>query len=291
MLRWLPTPMTIAFFPSSRPTRHLPAPQALAHDGGVRLHVHEFGPSAGRTVVALHGVTGAATVYRRLAHRLPDFRLFAPDLRGHGASPKDPPWDLSAHLRDIRETLDAAGIARAPVIGFSLGGRLAMELLASDRSRVERLVLLDPAIQMTPANVLARTNELLEDISWASPEEAIEKRISMAAAPYAPREHWELWSEDLVTGADGRVRPPYSRAAAITLYSELATPPPPPASLRIPTLLLVGAESALVTDAQKERYKYELADYLETVSLRAKHNVIADAADDVASAIRTFLAR
>ena len=253
--------------------------------------MHEFGPSAGRTVVALHGVTGAATVYRRLAHRLPDFRLFAPDLRGHGASPKDPPWDLSAHLRDIRETLDAAGIARAPVIGFSLGGRLAMELLASDRSRVERLVLLDPAIQMTPANVLARTNELLEDISWASPEEAIEKRISMAAAPYAPREHWELWSEDLVTGADGRVRLPYSRAAAITLYSELATPPPPPASLRIPTLLLVGAESALVTDAQKERYKYELADYLETVSLRAKHNVIADAADDVASAIRTFLAR
>jgi len=84
----------------------------LAHDGGVRLHVHEFGPSLGRTVVALHGVTGAATVYRRLASRLPDFRLVAPDFRGHGSSPAAPPWDLSAHLRDVRETLDRAGIAR-----------------------------------------------------------------------------------------------------------------------------------------------------------------------------------
>src|SRR6266568_1958 len=179
MLRWLPTPMTMALFPSSRPTRHLPRHQALAHDGGVRLHVHELGPSAGRTVVALHGVTGAATVFRRLAHRLPDFRLVAPDLRGHGGSPPDPPWDLSAHLRDVRETLDGLGIARAPFIGFSFGGRLAMELLASDRSRVEKLVLLDPAIQMDAPSVIARTNELLEDLSWASAGEAIESRIEM----------------------------------------------------------------------------------------------------------------
>ena len=253
--------------------------------------MHEFGPGAGRTVVALHGVTGAATIYRRLAHRLPDLRLVAPDLRGHGASPKDPPWDLSVHLRDIRETLDAAGIARAPFIGFSLGGRLAMELLASERSRVEKLVLLDPAIQIDAPTVIARTNELLQDISWGSSDEAIEKRVSLAIAPYAPREHWELWSEDLVTGADGRLRLPYSRAAAITLYSELATPPPPPSSLRVPTLLLVGAESALVTARQRDAYAYELGDFLEIVTVRAKHNLIADAADEVASAVKRFLAR
>ena len=253
--------------------------------------MHEFGPSAGRTVVALHGLTGAATIYRRLAHRLPDFRLVAPDLRGHGGSPKDPPWDLSVHLRDIRETLDAAGIARAPFIGFSLGGRLAMELLAGDRSRVEKLVLLDPAIQMTAENVVARTNEQLVDISWASADEAIERRVAMGIAPYAPREHWELWSEDLLAGADGRVRLPYSRAAAITLYSELSTPPPSFASLRVPTLLMVGSESELVTAKQRERYTKELADFLEIVTVRAKHNLIADAADEVASAIKAFLAR
>ena len=253
--------------------------------------MHEFGPGAGRTVVALHGLTGAATVFRRLAHRLLDFRLFAPDLRGHGSSPADPPWDLSAHLRDIRETCDAAGIARAPFIGFSFGGRLAMELLASDRTRVERLVLFDPAIQIDATNVTARTDELLKDTSWASAQEAIASRIASGIAPYSPREHWELWSEGLVTGADGRVRLPFSRAAAITIYSELATPPPQFDALRVPTLLIVGAESPLVTPKQRERYRHDLGDLLEIVTVRAKHNVIADAADEVAAAIKAFLAR
>jgi lipase len=263
----------------------------LAHDGGVRLHVHEFGPSAGRTVVALHGVTGAATVFRRLAHRLPDFRLVAPDLRGHGGSPKDPPWDLSVHLRDVRETLDGMGISRAPFIGFSFGGRLAMELVASDRSRVEKLVLLDPAIQMTVERVVAGTDALLTDTSWASVGAAIDDRVASGIAPYAPREHWELWSENLVEEKDGRLRLPYSRPAAITIFSELGTPPPPFDSLRIPTLLIAGSESELVTLKQRERYKYELGDFFELKSERAKHNVIADAADDVAAAIKTFLAR
>jgi len=141
----------------------------MAH---VRLHVHEFGPGAGRTIVALHGVTGLAQVFRRLADRLPDFRLVAPDLRGHGASGKEPPWDLSIHLRDLRETLDAMGISRAPFIGYSFGGRLAVEMLAADRSRIEKLVLLDPALQMDPRDVTTRTEQLLADLTLLDSLEA-----------------------------------------------------------------------------------------------------------------------
>jgi len=263
----------------------------LAHDGGVRLHVHELGPSAGRTVVGLHGVTGAATVFRRLSHRLPAFRIVAPDLRGHGGSAADPPWDLSMHLRDARETLDGMGVSRAPFIGFSFGGRLAMELVAFDRSRVEKLVLLDPAIQMTSERVVTTTTEMLSDTAWASRDEAIESRVASGVAPYAPREHWELWSEGLIEGADGRLRLPFSRPAAITIFSELATPPPPFDALRIPTLLIVGSESTLVTPTQRDRYRYELGDFLETTTVRAKHNLIADAADEVAAAITAFLTR
>ena len=255
----------------------------------MRLHVHEFGPGAGRTVVALHGVSGLAQVFRRLADRLPDFRFVAPDLRGHGASGVEPPWDLSMHLRDLRETLDAMGISRAPFIGYSFGGRVAVELLASDRSRVEKLVLLDPALQMDPHEVLTSTDGLLVDTSYASAEEAIASRAS--TAPYAPREHFERWAESLVTGVDGRLRLPFSRAAAIAILSELTTPPPPFAALRVPTLLIVGAESTLVTPIQIERYRYELGDFLEVKSVRAGHQVIGDAADDVAAAVGAFLAR
>jgi lipase len=258
----------------------------MAH---VRLHVHEFGPGAGRTVVALHGVTGSAHVFRRLAPRMPGFRLVAPDLRGHGESGKEPPWDLAAHLRDVRETLDAMGISRAPFIGYGFGGRLAVELVAAERSRVEKLVLLDPALQLRPDHVTTLTDALLNDTSYATRAEAIEAR--RATAPYAPPEHFEMWAETLVEGADGRLRLAVSRAAAIAIYSELTTPPPPFASVRLPTLLIVGAESPLVTPKQIERYTYELADFLEVKAVRAKHQLIGDAADDVATAIMAFLAR
>jgi lipase len=260
----------------------------MAH---VRLHVHEFGPGAGRTVVALHGVTGSGLGLVRLAERLPDFRVVAPDLRGHGASTKDPPWDLSMHLRDLRETLDALGISRAPFIGFSFGGRLAVELVATDRSRVEKLVLLDPALRVDPGRARLATDALLEDTSFASIEDGIAARIASGLSPYAPREHWDRWSEQLVQGPDGRFRMPFSRAAAIAIYSEMTTPPPPFEAVRLPTLLIVGDESTLVTPKQIEGYKHELGDFLAVKPVRAKHQVIGDAADEVAAAIKEFLAR
>lgn len=180
------------------------------------------------------------------------------------------------------------GDPRAPFIGYSFGGRLAVELLASpERSRIERLVLIDPALQMDPQLVRTTTDALLVDRSYATVEEAIAARI--ATAPYAPQEHFDLWATDLVAGADGRLRLPFSRAAAIAILGELVTPPPPPATLRAPTLLIVGAESTMVTPRQIERYRYDLGDFLEVRTVRAGHQVIGDAADEVAAAVTTFL--
>ena len=59
---------------------------------------------------------------------------------------------------------------------------------------------------------------------------------------------------------------------------------------RLPTLLIVGSESDLVPPKQIASYKHELADFLEVKTVRAKHQVIGDAADDVAAAIERFLA-
>ncbi len=253
--------------------------------------MHEYGPGAGRTVVAVHGVTGSGLGFRRLAERLPDFRFVAVDLRGHGASIKDPPWDLSVHLRDLRETLDGLGISRAPYIGFSFGGRLGVELIAGDRSRVEKLVLLDPALQVSPRRASESADANLVDTSYASLAEAIDQRLASGFAPYAPRAHWEMWAEQLVHGTDGLWRLPFSRPAVITMWSEMTTPPPPFHRLRLPTLLIVGAESDLVTPRQIERYQYELGDFLEVQTVKAKHQVIGDATDEVAAAIKAFLTR
>lgn len=55
---------------------------------GTPLNTHLFGPTDAPEVLALHGLTGHGRRWRNLAEQhLPDVRVIAPDLRGHGRSP------------------------------------------------------------------------------------------------------------------------------------------------------------------------------------------------------------
>src|SRR6266516_4217315 len=112
------------------------------------LHVHEWGDPGSPPVVCLHGVTSYGGRFQLLAERFADRHyVSAPDLRGHGRSDWEPPWDLETHLADVLETAPAGP---AVWIGHSFGGRLAAEIATREPGRVERLVLLDPALQVLP---------------------------------------------------------------------------------------------------------------------------------------------
>jgi pimeloyl-ACP methyl ester carboxylesterase len=68
----------------------------------------------------------------------------APDLRGHGSSgkPREPAaYAVSEHVGDLASVLDAADADTADVVGYSLGGELALELALAHPHRVRRLVV------------------------------------------------------------------------------------------------------------------------------------------------------
>jgi len=118
----------------------------------VLLQLHEWGEPGAPVVVCVHGLNAHGRRYRRLAEeRLAgSFRVLAPDLRGHGGSDWEPPWTIATHVHDLLETLDDAGVQSAAWVGHSFGGRLVLEVAALDPGRIERAVLLDPAIQLLP---------------------------------------------------------------------------------------------------------------------------------------------
>ncbi|HVR88697.1 MAG TPA: hypothetical protein VHG53_04030 [Candidatus Limnocylindria bacterium] len=60
--------------------------------------------------------------------------------------------------------------------------------------RVERLVLLDPALHIPPGPARTAADAVRSDTSWALTEEAIAVRIATGIAPYAPREFWDNWA-------------------------------------------------------------------------------------------------
>ncbi len=123
------------------------------------LHVRTFGDGE-RTALCLHGVGQTGELYARLAASLPEWRLVALDLRGHGLSFPDPPWGIETHLADVLETL---GDDRPDAwIGHSFGGRLVVELANRDPALVPRAVLLDPAIRMRADIALAEAERYLD---------------------------------------------------------------------------------------------------------------------------------
>jgi lipase len=144
-----------------------------------RLHLHEWGERTAPPLVCLHGVTGHGRRFRRLAEeRLAErFRVLAPDLRGHGRSDWEPPWTLRANLADVLETVAAAGVERAAWLGHSYGGRLILELAALEPERIERAVLLDPAIDLLPHVSFDMAEDHRRDRVFGSAEEAIESRL------------------------------------------------------------------------------------------------------------------
>jgi lipase len=215
--------------------------------------------------------------------------VVALDLRGHGHSGWEPPWDLATHVDDLLETARELGIERADWIGHSFGGRLVLELSASHPERVERAALLDPAVWVPPPVALERAEEIREDVSFATPEEAIEFRLAHGGLYSTPRELVaEEIAEHLEPSEDGRLRFRYSRSAVVAAYSELARTPPLD-RVRVPTLLVRGAQSDVVPEALADAVRADLGDLLEVVTVPGGHSVLWDAFGETADAIEEFL--
>jgi lipase len=253
------------------------------------LQLHQWGDRTAPPVVALHGIGGYGRRFRRLAEeRLGGYRVVAPDLRGHGSSSWEPPWTIATHVSDVLDTIEHAGIERAKFIGHSYGGRLILELAVLAPERVERAALLDPAIELLPHVGFDFAERERSDGAFSRPDDAVGERL--AFDPTTPRAFVEEdVREHLDQGSDGLYRYRYCRSAAITAYGELCTPPPPPETLRIPTLLLHAGEFGLVREEQLAAYVTVLGPLLEVAEVPGGHMVFWDAYEETAAAVERFL--
>jgi pimeloyl-ACP methyl ester carboxylesterase len=110
----------------------------------------------GETLLLIHGMAGSSDTWRDVIPQLAkNFRVIAPDLLGHGQSDKPRgDYSLGAFAASLRDLLDELGIARATIIGQSLGGGIAMQFAYQHRDRCERVVLIG-------------SGGLGPDLSWA----------------------------------------------------------------------------------------------------------------------------
>jgi 2-succinyl-6-hydroxy-2,4-cyclohexadiene-1-carboxylate synthase len=110
---------------------------------GVHLNVEITGE--GWPLVLLHGFTGSnATWEKHHAALAACFKMVAIEMLGHGLSdaPADPErYSMEYTTADIAEVLDKLEIERAAVLGYSMGGRIALHFAAAYPERVSALML------------------------------------------------------------------------------------------------------------------------------------------------------
>lgn len=255
---------------------HVPTPH-----GPLAVHRRR---APGEPLVCLHGFTRNGAMFGALGDTL-DWELAAPDLPGHGGS-EVAPVDLDATIGALAAWLRAEMSRPVDVLGYSLGGRIALHLAARHPDAVANLVVISAGPGLSAVDGHRRRQE---DVALAD-------RIERLGVPAFLDE----WAEHALVGDAQKTRPPSAAdramreqntadglAAALRGLGQGALPKVDLARVEMPTLWIAGERderyAAIATDAAR-RTGGELV-----VVPGAGHDVVADAPEDVADAVADFI--
>ena len=132
---------------------------------GVSLHYEEHG--SGEPLVLLHGGIGAGEMFEAIMPELSTRRrIITVDLQGHGGTADvDRPLRPQTMADDVAALIEHLGLARADVMGYSLGGLVALRTAIQHPQRVRRLVLVSIGFKRAGSHP-----EVVEAMDQFSPE-------------------------------------------------------------------------------------------------------------------------
>ena len=113
---------------------------------GLALHYLDWGNAGAPLLLLVHGMRDHARSWDWIARALShDWRVIAPDLRGHGDSQWSPDGAYlnPYHVLDLADLIDTLGAERLTIVGHSFGGNVALRYAAAFPDRVRRLVVIE----------------------------------------------------------------------------------------------------------------------------------------------------
>ena len=220
----------------------------VANLNGSKIHFQDSG-SGREVVLLLHAFPLHSGMWsRQVAALSPRYRVIAPDYPGLGKSePRPAPSTMDALAQDVLGILGNLGIDRAAVVGLSMGGYLAFELVRQRPALFRGLALCDTR---SGADTLegARNREtfaktaLEKGLTWVA-DEMVPKLLRPRPDPAAVAETRRLIGEGTPAGVAAAQRGMAQRPDSFPTLARIACP----------TLVVCGAEDTLIPVAESER--------------------------------------
>jgi pimeloyl-ACP methyl ester carboxylesterase len=231
-------------------------PSQFVEVAGIRLHLRDSGPKSAAALVLLHGFGSSLQTWDDWARDLEaDHRVIRYDLPGFGLTGPDPTADYSDRrgIAVLLALLDRLGVARASVVGNSMGGRIAWTFAAQNPSRTDKLVLISPDGFASPGLEYGATSKaplMMRALPYVLPSFMLRDSLAPAFA------NVNVITDGLFTRYRDMMLAPGVRQAIVDRMNQMALVDPVPLlkAIQASTLLMWGEKDGMIPFANSADY-------------------------------------
>ncbi len=212
------------------------------------VHYERYG--RGRPVLLLHGWLGSWALWRPTIEILgEEFRTYALDFFGFGESfDHNSNFTVTNYVDSVIQFMDRLGIVKAPIIGHSMGGTVALAAAIQHPDKVVKVGLIGSPVQGSSLNILLKAsgNRRFARIIWTSP--GLLRLFMRGYAYFVARDGralGDMFVEDM------------SKVSSASFFQSIATLrqtdlTEPAASLELPVMGIYGKRDVIVNPDQAD---------------------------------------
>ena len=231
-------------------------PSQFVEVAGIRLHLRDSGPKSASALVLLHGFGSSLQTWDDWARNLEaDHRVIRYDLPGFGLTGADPTTDYSDRrgIAVLLALLDRLGVARASVVGNSMGGRIAWTFAAQNPTRTDKLVLISPDGFASPGLEYGATSKaplMMRALPYVLPSFMLRDSLAPAFA------NVDVITDGLFTRYRDMMLAPGVRQAIVDRMNQMVLVDPVPLlkAIQAPTLIMWGEKDGMIPFANSADY-------------------------------------
>ncbi|MFP7494778.1 alpha/beta hydrolase [Terribacillus saccharophilus] len=258
--------------------------QKYFQSNGLQLAYLDNGVQSDHVLVLMHGLFARSTLYKPFMKKTEDWRIIAPDLRGHGKSDHGADvtdYDRNSYLEDLEALLDDIGeTARLVLLGHSLSGVTAYQYAAEHPERVDGLIVEDMGHKVSgelnyaykfqqPADTLAA---LSNSIDQAQNENHF---LYYTESAYEADDGWQLcFDTNGIKASQDYLNGDYTDAFK---------------KVSCPTLLMRGSHSPILSEAVWEEMKQLRPEAQAQQFEKCGHSIHFEDLDSFTASIHSFL--